>query len=242
MVESHDAAVEMRELNTLEKIDWREYLENYSNNWQDNLGRLRRRRSAPGGREHAEPQDLARRSPDVAVAAVTACAKTKSGSAPPSSTTSTTTVIWRLRWKTWRRSLNATSTRWKRCCASVQRLDPPGVAARDLKECLLPAARQPRDGGFARRADREIASGVARKASLRRNRQGHRSLGAIGIPGGQGHLAARAQTGARLRRPGSGLHRSRRGNSQDGRRIRGGAQRRSGAAAAPVGLLPAGAA
>src|SRR6266436_3152563 len=30
--ESHDAAVEMRELNTLEKVDWREYLENYSNN------------------------------------------------------------------------------------------------------------------------------------------------------------------------------------------------------------------
>src|SRR5580704_625297 len=33
--ESHDAAVEMRELNTLEKLDWREYLQNYSNNWQD---------------------------------------------------------------------------------------------------------------------------------------------------------------------------------------------------------------
>src|SRR5579885_837638 len=36
VAESHDAAVEMREINTLEKIDWREYVENYSNNWQDN--------------------------------------------------------------------------------------------------------------------------------------------------------------------------------------------------------------
>jgi RNA polymerase sigma-54 factor len=33
--EAPDAAVELRELNQLEKLDWREYLENYSNNWQD---------------------------------------------------------------------------------------------------------------------------------------------------------------------------------------------------------------
>src|SRR5882724_2430229 len=32
--EAPDAAVELRD-NQLEKLDWREYLENYSNNWQD---------------------------------------------------------------------------------------------------------------------------------------------------------------------------------------------------------------
>ena len=47
--ESHDAAVEMRELNTLEKLDWREYLQNYSNNWQDGPARIRRRRSPSRG-------------------------------------------------------------------------------------------------------------------------------------------------------------------------------------------------
>jgi RNA polymerase sigma-54 factor len=33
--ESHDAAVEIKEMGSLEKLDWREYLENYSNHWQD---------------------------------------------------------------------------------------------------------------------------------------------------------------------------------------------------------------
>src|SRR5439155_16995832 len=37
-VESHDAAIEMKELGTVEKLDWQEYLENYSNNWQDGAG------------------------------------------------------------------------------------------------------------------------------------------------------------------------------------------------------------
>ena len=32
--EAPDATVEIRELNQLEKLDWREYLEDYSNNWQ----------------------------------------------------------------------------------------------------------------------------------------------------------------------------------------------------------------
>ena len=37
-VDSHDAAAEIKELGTLDKLDWREYLENYSNNWQDSSG------------------------------------------------------------------------------------------------------------------------------------------------------------------------------------------------------------
>ena len=32
-VEARDAALEIKELNNLEKLDWREYLETYSNNW-----------------------------------------------------------------------------------------------------------------------------------------------------------------------------------------------------------------
>src|SRR5260370_14169972 len=34
-VEARDAALEIKELNSLEKLDWREYLETYSNNWQE---------------------------------------------------------------------------------------------------------------------------------------------------------------------------------------------------------------
>ena len=33
--EARDAALELKELNNLEKLDWREYLETYSNNWQE---------------------------------------------------------------------------------------------------------------------------------------------------------------------------------------------------------------
>src|ERR1700719_3452465 len=33
--EARDAALEIKELNSLEKVDWREYLETYSNNWQE---------------------------------------------------------------------------------------------------------------------------------------------------------------------------------------------------------------
>src|SRR5579885_6421 len=32
--EPHDAAVEIKDSGNLDKIDWREYVENYSNNWQ----------------------------------------------------------------------------------------------------------------------------------------------------------------------------------------------------------------
>ena len=34
-LEAHDAAVEIKELDRLDKLDWREYLETYSNNWQE---------------------------------------------------------------------------------------------------------------------------------------------------------------------------------------------------------------
>ncbi|MGA2410938.1 MAG: hypothetical protein ABSG46_11195, partial [Candidatus Binataceae bacterium] len=33
--EAPDAAVEMGDLNRIDKLDWKEYLENYSNNWQN---------------------------------------------------------------------------------------------------------------------------------------------------------------------------------------------------------------
>ena len=58
-------------------------------------------------------------------------------------------------------------------------------------------------------------------------------------PGGQGDFAARTQAGPRLRRPGAGLHRAGRVHPQDGRRLRGLAQRGRGAAAAAGRLLPA---
>src|SRR5260370_27346208 len=34
-VEARDAALEIKELNSLEKLDWRAYLETYSHNWQE---------------------------------------------------------------------------------------------------------------------------------------------------------------------------------------------------------------
>ncbi|HKD69862.1 MAG TPA: RNA polymerase factor sigma-54 [Candidatus Binataceae bacterium] len=135
--ESHDAAVEMREMNTLEKIDWREYLENYSNNWQD---------SPP-----AEPDDEDRRpAVENTLTRKTSledhlmwqlrlsplCEEEKRVGA---------TIIYNLNDDGYLETpledlaaqLECDVAEVEKVLKRVQRLDPPGVAARDLKECLL---------------------------------------------------------------------------------------------------------
>ena len=134
--ESHDAAVEIRELNTLEKIDWREYLENYSNNWQDNPAD-----SDDEDRRPAVENTLSRKTSledhlmwQLRLSPMSEDQK-RIGA----------TIIYNLSDDGYLETpledlaaqLECEVGEVEQVLKLVQRLDPPGVAARDLKECLL---------------------------------------------------------------------------------------------------------
>jgi RNA polymerase sigma-54 factor len=132
--EARDAAIEMKE-DRLDKLDWREYLENYSNNWQDS-----RESENDDDRRQAMENTLTRRA------------------------SLEEHLMWQLRMSTLghdeqliggaiiynlndagyletpleelARQLETENARVERVLRRVQRFDPPGVAARDLRECL----------------------------------------------------------------------------------------------------------
>ncbi len=135
-VESHDAAVEIRELNTLEKIDWREYLENYSNNWQDNPAD-----SDDEDRRPAVENTLSRKTSledhlmwQLRMSPLSEDEKRVGA-----------TIIYNLSDDGYLETpledlaaqLECDIAAVEKVLRRVQRLDPPGVAARELKECLL---------------------------------------------------------------------------------------------------------
>ena len=134
-VESHDAAVEMRELNTLEKVDWREYLQNYSNNWQDGPAE-----SDDEDRRPAVENTLTRKTSledhlmwQLRLSALSDQEKQIGA-----------TIIYNLNDDGYLETpledlaaqLECQVSAVEKVLKRVQRLDPPGVAARDLKECL----------------------------------------------------------------------------------------------------------
>ena len=136
VVESHDAAVEIREVNTLEKIDWREYLENYSNNWQDNPAD-----SDDEDRRPAVENTLSRKTSledhlmwQLRLSPLSEDEKRVGA-----------TIIYNLSDDGYLETpledlaaqLECDVTVVEKVLRRVQRLDPPGVAARELKECLL---------------------------------------------------------------------------------------------------------
>jgi len=135
-VDSHDAAAELKELSTLDKLDWREYLENYSNNWQD---------SSAGDdadeRRLAVENTLSRKTSledhlmwqlrlsglneaDQAIAATVIYNLNRDGYLD--------TPLEELA-----AQLECQAADVERVLQRVQRFDPPGVAARDLGECLF---------------------------------------------------------------------------------------------------------
>ncbi|MGO9057451.1 MAG: RNA polymerase factor sigma-54 [Candidatus Binataceae bacterium] len=133
--ESHDAAVEMRELNTLEKLDWREYLQNYSNNWQDGPAE-----SDDEDRRPAVENTLSRKTSledhlmwQLRLSALSDQEKQIGA-----------TIIYNLNDDGYLETpledlaaqLECDVPAVEKVLKRVQRLDPPGVAARDLKECL----------------------------------------------------------------------------------------------------------
>jgi RNA polymerase sigma-54 factor len=135
-IEAKDAAIELKELNNLDKLDWREYLENYSNNWQ-------------GGEANSEQDDEHRQTLEATL--------TRKASLEDH-------LIWQLRLSGLSEAdqrigaaiiynlnddgyletpieelavkLETDASSIERILKRVQRFDPPGVAARDLRECL----------------------------------------------------------------------------------------------------------
>ncbi len=134
VAEARDAALEINE-DRLDKLDWREYLENYSNNWQDS-----RESEAEDERRQTLENTLTRR------------------------TSLEDHLMWQLRMSSLghdeqlvaaaiiynlnddgyletsleelARQLETEPERVEQVLRKVQRFDPPGVAARDLRECL----------------------------------------------------------------------------------------------------------
>ncbi len=137
VVEAKDGAIEqeMNTLDKLDKLDWREYLENYSNNWQDS---------------GAQEQDDDRRQPIEATLTRKASledhliwqlrlsglseAEQKLGAA----------IIYNLSDEGYLETplaelaaqLETDVDALERVLKRIQRFDPPGVGARDLRECL----------------------------------------------------------------------------------------------------------
>jgi len=135
-VEARDAALEIKELNSLEKLDWREYLETYSNNWQE---------SAPADndddhRSALENTPLRRSSLEDHM-----MWQLRMSSLPETDLKIGATIIYNLNEDGYLETpveelaaqLEIAAAEVERVLARVQRFDPPGVAARNLRECLL---------------------------------------------------------------------------------------------------------
>src|SRR5216684_4426749 len=135
-VEARDAAIEIKELNNLEKLDWREYLETYSNNWQE---------SAPSDpdddhRSALENTPIRRSSLEDHM-----MWQLRMSSLPQADQRIGATIIYNLDNDGYLETpleelaaqLEVEPGEVERVLKRVQRFDPPGVAARDLRECLL---------------------------------------------------------------------------------------------------------
>ena len=135
-VDSHDAAAELKELGSLDKLDWREYLENYSNNWQDNSSG-----DDSDERRLAVENTLSRKSSledhlmwQLRLSGLNEADQTIAA-----------TIIYNLNRDGYldtpleelAAQLECPVADVERVLQRVQRLDPPGVAARDLSECLF---------------------------------------------------------------------------------------------------------
>src|SRR5882672_5308174 len=134
-VEARDAAIEIKELNNLEKLDWREYLETYSNNWQESAPQD----SDDDHRSALENTPIRRSSLEDHV-----MWQLRMSSLPEADQRIGATIIYNLNDDGYLETpleelaaqLECDPERVERVLKRVQRLDPPGVGARDLRECL----------------------------------------------------------------------------------------------------------
>ena len=138
-VESHDATSEIRENNSLDKLDWRDYIENYSNNWQD----------GGGGGSAANDEDEPRFAIENTLSRRTSLEEhlmwqlRLSGMSDQDQRIGAT-IIYNLSDDGYLETpleelasqLECPVGDVERALKRVQRLDPPGAGARNLGECL----------------------------------------------------------------------------------------------------------
>src|SRR6202023_1844966 len=134
VTDAPDAAVELRETR-LDKLDWREYLENYSNNWQDG--------------EAPDSDDDRRQTLENTLTRKTSLEdhlmwQLRLSNLDERDQQVGATIIYNLNDDGYLETpleelatqLECDVARVERVLKRVQRLDPPGVGARDLRECL----------------------------------------------------------------------------------------------------------
>ncbi len=133
--EARDAAVELEQFNRLEKLDWREYMENYSNNWQET--------------EPADPDEERRQTLENTLTCRTSLEdhlmwQLRLSSLGEADQRVGATIIYNLNDDGYLETplgelaaqLETDTETVERVLKRVQLFDPPGVAARDLRECL----------------------------------------------------------------------------------------------------------
>ncbi len=133
--EARDATVEMERLDGLEKLDWREYMESYSNNWQES--------------EPADPDDERRQTLENTLTSRTSLEdhlmwQLRLSSLDEADQHTAATIIYNLNDDGYLETpltelaeqLETEVGNVERVLKRVQQFDPPGVAARDLRECL----------------------------------------------------------------------------------------------------------
>ena len=134
--QSHDAAVELRELDGLDKMDWREYLETYSNNWQE---------SAPADNDDDHRSALENTSLRRSSLEDHLMWQLRLSNLEDADQRIGATIIYNLNDDGYletpltelAQQLETDPAEVERVLKRVQRFDPPGSAARDLRECLL---------------------------------------------------------------------------------------------------------
>src|SRR5579885_2778648 len=139
--EARDATLEIKEDGaSLDKLDWREYLENYSNNWQDN--------------HESEQDDERRQTLENTLTRRTSLEEhlmwqLRMSSLDHNDQIIGAAIIYNLDDDGYLETpiadlaaqLETEPARVERVIERVQRFDPPGVAARDLRECLYQQLR-----------------------------------------------------------------------------------------------------
>ncbi|MBF6569467.1 MAG: RNA polymerase factor sigma-54 [Candidatus Binataceae bacterium] len=133
--EPHDAAVEIKENNQLDKIDWREYVENYSNNWQEGAF------SEPADEDRPTLENTLTRKNSLEDHVMW---QLRMSSLPASDQKIGAALIYNLNGAGYLEvsveelaaQIETPGAEVERVLACIQRFDPPGVGARNLRECL----------------------------------------------------------------------------------------------------------
>lgn len=134
--EAHDAAVELKELDGLDKLDWRDYLETYSNNWQE---------SGPADPDDDHRSALENTSIRRSSLEDHLMWQLRLSNLSEADQRIGATIIYNLSDDGYletplaelAQQLETTPEEVERVLKRVQRFDPPGCVARDLRECLL---------------------------------------------------------------------------------------------------------